>query len=113
MKDILRYSHPLCFSVAYCESECFRHQAFKVKEDSQFILRLISKKDKKNLDFMEQFYKTLIQEGFKDSQKDIHSRNNPRLLPLSATGEVEEGFNNILKEFEEIKIKRRENKQHH
>lgn len=113
MKDLLRYSHPLCFSVAYCEAECFRHQAFKVKEDSQFILSLIRKKDKKNLDFMEQFYKILVQEGFKDSQKDIHSRNSLRLLPLSATGDIEGGFNEVLKEFEETKIKRHKNKQHH
>lgn len=106
MKDTLRYSHPLCFSVAYCEAECFRHQAYQVKEDCQFLLGLISKKDRKNLDFMEQFYKILVRGGFKNSRKDVHSRNALHLLPISATEGLEDAYNNVLKEFKEIKIKK-------
>jgi len=113
MKDTLRYSHPLCFSIAYCDAVCFKHQAYQVKEDCRFILGLISKKDRENLDFMEQFYQIIVKEGFRDSRKDIHSRNSLHLLPLSATGEIEGVFNDVLKEFEESKIKKLKNSQHH
>lgn len=106
MKDLIKYSHPLCFSVAYCEARRFIYQAFRVKEDQSFILDLINKKDKKTLDFMEEFYKTVIKEG-RSCEKDLYSRNNFHLLPLEAIGELGGGLSDNVKEFEEIKIKRR------
>lgn len=110
MKDLVKHNYPYCFSVAYCEGKRFLYQAYKVKEDQQFLLGLIRKKDRKNLDFMEEFYKTLIKEGQKDSQKDIHSRNGFQLLPISVTGHLDPSSDELMKEFEEIKIKRRKNK---
>ena len=110
MKDLIKHSHPCCFSVAYCEGKRFLYQAYKVKEDQQFILGLIRKKDRKSLDFMEEFYKTLIKEGQRDSQKDIHSRNGFQLLPLSVTRDLDSGSDELMKEFEEIKIKKFKNK---
>lgn len=105
MKDMVKYSHPLCFSVAYCEAKRFVYQAFMVKDDSKFIVELINKNDKKTLDFMEAFYKTLMKEG-RQCQKDIYARNGHRLLPLSATGELSSGPSDEMKEFEERKIKK-------
>lgn len=112
MKEILKYSHPLCYSVAYCEAQRFVYQAFRVKEDSQFIKNLVNQKDKKALDFMEEFYKTIVKEG-RNSQKDVYSRNSLKMLPLSATGELESSSNGEMKEFEDLPIKRPKNKHHY
>lgn len=103
-KDSIKLKYPLCFSVAYCEARRFIYQAFRVKEDQQFILKLISKNDKKTLDFMEEFYKTVIKEG-RSCEKDLYSRNNFHLLPLEAIGELGSGLSDDMKEFEQIKIK--------
>ena len=103
---ITKERYPLCFSVAYYEARYFIYQAFRVKEDRLFIISLINKKDEKNLDFMEEFYKTLLKEG-RTCEKDIYSRNNFNLLPLSAIQDLDDGGpSEEMKEFEEIKIKR-------
>ena len=105
MKDTLKYSHPLCFSVAYCEAKQFMYQAFMVKEDSTFIIGLVTKNDKKTLDYMEAFYRTIKKEE-RLCQKDVYSRIGHQLLPLSAIGELGSELNDKMKEFEEIKIKK-------
>ena len=103
---ITKHSHPNCFAVAYCGSTYFRYHAFKVREDREFILRLIASKDLKNLDYMEQFYKDLYKED-RDCEKDFYSRNDFKILPLSYVQGVEdEGFKEGMKDFEEIKIKK-------
>lgn len=104
MKELLQYSHPLCFSVAYCEARLFIYQAFKVKEDKQFIIDLISKNDKENLDFMEEFYKTVLKEG-RTCENDVYSRNTFHMLPLTAIGDLGYNPNEEIKEFKKLKNK--------
>lgn len=116
MKDALRHSspldpivtkqsHPNCFAVAYCGSSYFIYHAFKVKEDREFILQLIAKKDIRNLNYMEDFYRTLRND--QACKEDIYARNSLKLLPLSAAQGMEESsYREDTKEIEEIKIKR-------
>lgn len=85
MKKLLRFSHPLCFSIAYREARPFGYHSFKVKEDRDFLLELIEKKDKKSLDFMENFYKMLKKDQV--CEKDIFSRNSYKLGSLSDSGD--------------------------
>lgn len=81
MKATLKTTHPLCFAVAYREARFFGYHAFKVKEDRELLLGMIEKNDKKNLDFMEGFYKLLIKD--QTCNKDIFARNSYKLVPLS------------------------------
>lgn len=81
MKELLKATHPLCFAVAYRDARSFGYQAFKVKEDRDFLLGLIDKDDKKALDFMETFYKSIQKD--QACKKDIFARSSYKSVSIS------------------------------